>query len=101
MMRLEISVLASRDLYEIHGVGLGRYGPAPADAYLAKLFSTFEHIAQWPSAARERLSVRPSIRLFRRDAHIILYRVILYRVEGETVLILRVLHHNANWLDLL
>ncbi len=96
MMRLEISVLASRDLYEIHSVGLGRYGPAPADAYLAKLFSTFEHIAQWPFAARERLSVRPSIRLFRRDAH-----NILYRVEGETVLILRVLHHNANWLDLL
>jgi toxin ParE1/3/4 len=95
-MRLEISLLAARDLRELHLYGLGRYGPSKADAYLADLFASFEHIMQWPLAARERLATRPPVRLVRRQAH-----NVLYCVEHETVTILRVFHHSANWIDYL
>lgn len=95
-MRLEISVLASRDLRELHLYGLGAYGPAQADAYLAELIATFERIVQWPFAARERLPVRPPVRLVRQQAH-----NIVYSIDGETVTILRVFHHSANWIDYL
>lgn len=84
-MRLEISVLASRDLRDLHLYGLGTYGPAQADAYLAGLFATFEHIVQWPFSARERLPVRPPVRLIQHLDH-----NILYSVDRETVVILRV-----------
>ena len=94
-MRLEIGVLASHDLRALHLYGLGTYGPAQADAYLAELLARFEYIAQWPLAVRERLPVRPPVRLVRYQAH-----NILYRVDDETVTIIRVLHHSANWLDL-
>jgi toxin ParE1/3/4 len=95
-MRLEISIRASRDLSELHLFGLERYGPQSADAYLAELFAHFDNIASWPFAARERLAMRPPVRLVRQRAH-----NILYSVSGETVTILRVFHHSANWIDLL
>lgn len=92
-MRLEISVLASRDLRSLHLYGMGKYGPRQADTYLDELFAKFEHIGQWPFAARERLQTRPPTRLVRQKAH-----NILYSVEDETVTILRVFHHSANWI---
>lgn len=93
-MRLEISVLAARDLRELHVHGLGEYGAAKADAYLADLFASFQRIVQWPLAARERLPTRPPVRLVRRHAH-----NVLYCVEDGVVTILRVFHHSANWID--
>lgn len=95
-MRLEISVLASRDLRAIHLYGIGTYGPTRADAYLVELFAKFEHIVQWPFAARERLATRPPVRVIRQQAH-----NILYSVDGDAVTILRVFHYSADWIDLL
>ena len=93
-MRLEISVVASRDLLAVHLYGIDEHGPARADAYLAGIFAKFGHILQWPSAARERLATRPPVRLVRQQAH-----NILYSMNDETVTILRVFHHSANWID--
>ncbi len=95
-MRLEISVLASRDLRDLHLYGIGTYGPVRADAYLAELFERFEYLAQWPFSARERVATRPPVRLVRQQAH-----NILYSVDDETITILRIFHHSANWIDLL
>lgn len=95
-MRLEISVRASRDLSGIHLYGIDTYGFRPADAYLTELFAQFEHIVQWPFAARERTAMRPPVRLVRHRAH-----NIVYSVSGDTVTILRIFHHSANWIDLL
>ena len=94
-MRLELTLLATQDLRNLHRYGVGEYGATAADDYLAELFATFEVIAQWPYAVRERLAVRPPVRLRPHRAHNILYSVI-----DETAVVLRVLHHTANWVDL-
>ena len=95
-MKYDIAVRASRDLREIHGYGIDTYGGRQADAYLDELFAKFEHIARWPYAVQERRATRSVVRLYRQRAH-----NILYSVENETVLILRVFHHSVNWIDLL
>ena len=95
-MQLEIAVRASRDLLEIHSVGIDHYGGARADAYLGELFGKFDHLAQWPYSARERFATHSAVRLSRHRAH-----NILCAVEGQTVIILRLFHHSINWIDLL
>ena len=93
-MRLEISGHAERDLEELHLYGISRYGLRAADAYLGELFAKLGHIAQHPLAAQERFGTRPPVRLVVQRAH-----NILYTVADETVTILRVLHHSANWIE--
>ncbi len=95
-MRHEIGVDASRDLRELHGYGLQKYGGRQADAYLGELFAVFEQIAQWPVATRPRTSAQPPIRLRKHRAH-----NILYVVQTDTVVILRIFHHSVNWIDIL
>ena len=95
-MRYQIGVHAARDLGDLHDYGLSTYGGRQADAYLAELFGKFDHIARWPYTARERRATSSSARLLRHRAH-----NILYAVENETVIILRVFHHSVNWLDFL
>jgi toxin ParE1/3/4 len=95
-MRLEIANRASRDLRDIHSYGIDNYGGARADAYLGGLFAKFDHIAQWPYSAREGFATRSAVRLSRVRAH-----NILYSVEDQVVVVLRVFHHSVNWIDLL
>ena len=92
-MRLEFTRLAAQDLRNLHGYGIIEYGAPAADAYLTALFSEFETIAQY--AMRERRTVRPPVRLRPYKAHNILYAVV-----DETAVVLRVLHHSADWADL-
>ena len=95
-MQLEISVRAARDLRELHGFGLREYGAARADAYLAEMFEKFDVIAQWPLRRTRATLCRGIGRLTKQRAH-----NILYMITGNTVLVLRVFHHSANWIDLL
>jgi toxin ParE1/3/4 len=95
-MQLDISANAALDLRELHAYGVGKYGAARADAYLGEIFGKFDHFVRWPAAARERFDVQPPVRLSRQRAH-----NILYTVTEDSVLILRVLHHSVNWIDLL
>ena len=46
--------------------------------------------------ARERTEVRPPVRLYTYMAH-----VIVYIIEDEDVLILRVLHGSSDWINAL
>ena len=95
-MPLEIAVLAARDLRDLHMYGVDTYGANAADSYLGELFGKFDHIARWPFSGRERLNLRPPVRLIRHRAHNILYAVADDRVE-----VLRIFHHSVNWIDLL
>ena len=95
-MRPEIAIRARRDLEDLHAYGISHYGVARADSYLAELFAQFRHISQWPYTARERPAIRSIIRLCRMRAH-----NIIYEIEADRVLILRVFHHSVNWIDLL
>jgi toxin ParE1/3/4 len=95
-MQLEISRRAAADLEDIHYYGMLHYGVRSADAYLEQLFAEFELIAQFPLSKPERREIRPPIRLAPFKGHHIFYRII-----EDHVVVLRVLHHSANWGGLL
>jgi toxin ParE1/3/4 len=77
----------------LHGYGIVRYGERQADLYLEGLLVEFQAIAEWPLASRERTESRPPLRLRVYRGH-----NILYVVRGDEALIVRVLHHSADWM---
>jgi toxin ParE1/3/4 len=91
-MRLEISDLADRDIKELFAYGKERYGERQALTYLASLWDQLEWLRDWPLTSREHTEIRPPVRLCTFDAH-----NIIYDVRGETLVILRVFHHSADW----
>lgn len=91
-MRLRLSPEANEDIYLMHEFGAVAFGTRQADLYVDNLVLKFAEMEQYPEAVRERLEVSPPIRLWRYGAH-----HICYRVEGNTVLVVRVLHHSMDW----
>ena len=85
---------AERDLDELVQYGATTYGAEQALVYYDLLASTFERISANPKMARERLTSRRRVRILPTKAH-----NVLYAIEGTDVLILRILHHSANWTD--
>ena len=94
MPRLELSTDAERDVEGMFLYGVMQFGSSQADSYTAGLRQTLDRIVQHPAAARLREEIRPPVRLYRYRAH-----HILYAVDGERIIILRILHRSANWLD--
>jgi toxin ParE1/3/4 len=93
-MRLRLSVEAGADIYHIHEYGALNYGLAQADRYLAHLNDMLDFLARYPFSARERHDLRPSVRVGLSGAHNIIYRIL-----ADEVLVVRVLHHSAQWQD--
>jgi toxin ParE1/3/4 len=95
-MQLEITDEADRDVDRLHEYGSTVYGERQADSYLIELLGEYRRIVAWPLAARERHDVRPPIRLRRFRAH-----NIFYDVTADAVTIVRILHHTADWVNIL
>ena len=91
-----VSEAAKTDLVALHEYGSQHYGEFAAESYLAELTQTFVRIAEWPSASRIRDEVKPAVRMATYRAH-----NIFFDVRGEIVEIVRVLHHSADWQNLL
>ncbi|PTS74308.1 plasmid stabilization protein ParE [Sphingomonas sp. HMWF008] len=70
------------------------FGTHQADAYAEGLNRTFRFLADHPRAARERVEIRPPIRAFAYKSHLI-----LYVIEGQDILILRIRHAHEDWLS--
>ena len=83
-MRHEISRAAEADLKDIFHYTVDAFGPRQAERYLKDLGGVFEMLGEFPELGRpfERGS-----RSFIHGSHIV-----IYRVEGDFVLIGRVLH---------
>jgi toxin ParE1/3/4 len=90
-----ISLAAQQDIDEIYLYGILTYGPAQADGYINGLRIAVLLIAQHPQMGRERDEVRPPIRLWVHEAHHVFYDLI----DG-TVVVQRVLHYSADWIEL-
>ncbi len=78
---------ASVDLATIWADGAAAWGLDQADRYADGLFMLFELLATFPEMARERTEFRPPVRVHPSGAHIV-----LYRMEGKGIEIIRVLH---------
>jgi toxin ParE1/3/4 len=85
---------AEKDILAIYLTGFHLFGEAQADRYHRELQMVFELIAQHPEMARERLEIIPPIRVHPHRAHLV-----IYRIDLEGVLVLRVRHSHEDWAD--
>ena len=88
--RLQDRALA--DLSYIYETGILTFGLQQADRYYDGLIAQFEELASNPFLYRERMEMRPPVRVCPYGVH-----VILYTLKDEDVLILRVRHAREDW----
>lgn len=89
-----ISREAENDLYAIYLTSVADFGTDQAERYQGSLEQSFDFLAEHPRAARERLEISPPIRVFRHRSHII-----LYRIDDEDIVILRIRHGREDWMN--
>lgn len=85
---------AADDILHIYVEGDARFGAAQAETYHAALERVFGIIASNPEMAREREELNPPLRVHRFQAH-----AIIYKIEGDDVLIVRVRHGREDWIN--
>ncbi|SEO20151.1 toxin ParE1/3/4 [Gemmobacter aquatilis] len=82
---------AEADLSEIWLHGADRWGVEQAERYADSLFAVFDLLADFPELARERREVTPPVRIHPSGSHLV-----LYRLEGQGIEIVRILHSHQN-----
>jgi len=85
--QLVIAPLAKNDLEQIYAYGVHHWGNKRADNYLDSLKELFWQLTQLPKMGVERDELRPKMRSFAVDTHII-----FYLLQKKQVEIVRVLH---------
>jgi len=83
---------AADDVAAIFVRGAAEFGLAQAEKYHAGLERIFEFLAANPRAARERDEISPPVRLHPFAVHVVVYRIV-----GDEVLVVRVLHGRQDW----
>jgi len=87
---------ADFDLQFIVEQGTVQFGRHVSGAYLARILELFETLAAHPHMGSERLAAQSTVRLMPCGSH-----NILYVIENEDVVILRVMHGLQDWFELL
>ena len=93
-MRVSKTDLAENDLNTIYRFGYDRFGAMQADKYANELFDLFELLAQNPLLERERFDFARPIRIHPFKSHLI-----VYEIEHDTLVIVRVLSRHQNLPD--
>ena len=89
--RWVIRPTAETDLSDIWHYGADTWGIEQADRYADGLFALFNLLADFPEMARERIEFTPPVRIHPSGVHLV-----IYRVEGEGIEIIRILHAHLN-----
>lgn len=82
---------AEADLSEIWLHSADRWGVEQAERYADSLFAVFDLLADYPELARERREITPPVRVHPSGSHLV-----LYRLEGPGIEIVRILHAQQN-----
>jgi toxin ParE1/3/4 len=93
-MRIRKTQLAETDLDIIYRFGFERFGALQADQYANELFDLFELLAFSPLIERERLEFARPVRIHPFKSH-----VVVYEIQGDALVILRVLSRHQNLPD--
>ena len=91
-MKVRLTAAAEEDLLSIFLDGAAHFGDAQAARYHAGLGKAFDLIALNPEMARERRELKPPVRIHPHGSHLI-----VYLVDAEGVLIVRVRHGHEDW----
>ena len=86
-MELDLTDAALSDLRSIREYTLNTWGEEQEDRYLDELWARFEQILDDPNRWRFREDLFPRCQLAAQGRH-----VILFRVEGQALQIVRILH---------
>ena len=85
---------AERDVIHIFVEGVTMFGVNQADAYQDQLEHTFAVFADNPRMARERMEIKPPVRVHPCGSH-----MIIYVIDDQGVLIVGVRHHREDWIN--
>ena len=91
MKRLELSVDADADLFDILAYGTAVHGEVASDAYYTGLGDAFSFLCEYPSAGQIEETAGLNLRRWRYRQH-----RIFYRVDSDSILIVRVFHVAAD-----
>lgn len=89
--KLRLSADARADLAEIDSYGAMRFGDEAAAIYSRGFNKVWARLREYPFSAPPRNEFGEGIRCFIHRSH-----RVLYRVEGETVQIARILHYSRD-----
>ncbi len=87
MAVFRLSTKARKDLVDIWRYSAGRWSPDQADTYVSSLVKVLEQLAETPEIASRCDDIRQGYRRYLVGSHVIYFRII-----GEAVSIVRVLH---------
>lgn len=93
IVSFRLSRRAEEDVIQLYLAGVRQFGAAQAERYYEGLERAFEFLAAHPLAARERFEIVPPVRIHPYKAHLV-----VYVVDDDGVLILRVRHGREDWI---
>ncbi len=91
MKRLDIKAAARAELAQIYEFSVAEFGWQIAEAYLTGLRGAFDRLLEFPMIGPVYPDVTPEVRVIHHRSH-----RIFYRIEGDMVLIVRVLHKHRD-----
>ncbi len=87
---------AEADLSTIWLHGAATWGVEQAERYADGLFAVFDLLAEFPEMSRERGEFTPPVRIHPSGSHLV-----IYRLEGQGIEIIRILHAHQNLMTFL
>ena len=87
---------AQTDLNDIWDYTARTWSPEQASLYVRNLKQTLQMIVSQPKLARERNEISPPVRIHPYASHLI-----IYRIEDNQVLVIRIVNARQSWQTLL
>ena len=84
------------DTEALYAASLAQFGQRAADRYFAIMLDAAQFASDHPLAAPERVDCLIPVRVRYFGAHLL-----VYRLAGDDVVIVRVFHQSQDWIDLL
>jgi toxin ParE1/3/4 len=94
-MSYRFSESADKDIDNIVFYGANEYGAAQSVVYIEKIKRCCEFLCENPRASRLRSEVKPPVRAYPCQSHIIIYEI----DDANGILILRIHNGREDWLD--
>ena len=91
-MTLDFTLAAIADLRSISAYTLEKWGARQEQNYLDSLWTKFEEILDHPEKCRTRNDLFPGCQIAAQGRH-----VILFRIDGTTLQIVRILHSSMDF----
>ncbi len=92
-MNIRLTQSAEDDIRSIAETGIEMFGASQAQAYHNALYAVFDLLTGNPGMGRERTEFNPPVRVHPFRSHII-----LYQIEDQDILIIRVRHAHEDWI---